>query len=109
MAQRNLLHKDDLLDFVGWSRLHATGYVTEWPTGAQYKNWQRFRLRNEETNVMHVIYARSDMPEHLTIPVGLIALIRQYIRQKKVKERNEQTPQTDTPRQQENQEVQLST
>ena len=71
MASRNLLHKDRLLEFIKWldeNKIPNRIGKGEWEVRQIYLDGE-----------WHKLYARANMPEHLTVQTKLIELVRKFI------------------------------
>jgi hypothetical protein len=71
MATRNLLHKNRLNEFREWCG--ANGFECRDGRG-EYQV-----LQIKKGTQWHVLYERAYMPEHLTVPIPLLSIVRRFI------------------------------
>jgi hypothetical protein len=72
MAQRHLLHKNKVADFVAW--LDHRGI----PNRAGRGEYELLQVRRSDGQWFK-LYRRESMPEHVTVQQPLVDLVRQFI------------------------------
>lgn len=78
MASRALLHKDKVPAFLDYCR--GLGMTVRDGRGT----WQIAQIQPKgSTDTWHVLYSRMHMPEHVTVPEGLIRVVLQWLRESK--------------------------